>query len=84
MEKEVSWSDSKPEIGQNHPFKPFYMKKTPMYDRYIALDWANNMAIAKMTGKSPKVKIAENFSLFLIKAYVSFWLDDSSFLKGKV
>ena len=34
-----------------------------MYDHYIALDWAkNNMAIARMTGKSPKVKVVESSS----------------------
>ena len=34
-----------------------------MYDHYIALDWAkNNMAIARMTEKSSKVKVVETSS----------------------
>lgn len=34
-----------------------------MYDHYIALDWAKkNMALARMTGKSDKVKVMEETS----------------------
>ena len=32
-----------------------------MYDHYIAIDWAkNNMAIARMTEKSDKIKVIES------------------------
>ena len=49
-----------------------------MYDHYIALDWAkNNMALARMTGKSDKVKVMEEPSnLSCVKEYLKS-------LKGK-
>ena len=37
-----------------------------MYDHYIALDWAkSNMALARMTGKSDKVKVMEEQSILI-------------------
>ena len=49
-----------------------------MYDHYIALDWAkSNMALARMTGKSDKVKVMEEPSnLSNVKEYLKS-------LKGK-
>ena len=49
-----------------------------MYDHYIALDWAkSNMALARMTGKSDKVKVMEETSnLSYVKEYLKS-------LKGK-
>ena len=43
-----------------------------MYDHYIALDWAkNNMALARMTGKSDKVRVMEESSnLSYVKEYL--------------
>ena len=49
-----------------------------MYEHYIALDWAkSNMALARMTGKSDKVKVMEEPSnLSNVKEYLKS-------LKGK-
>ena len=43
-----------------------------MYDHYIALDWAkSNMVLARMTGKSNKVKVMESLSdLSNVKEYL--------------
>ena len=43
-----------------------------MYDHYVALDWAkNNMALARMTRESDKVKVMEEPSnLSYVKEYL--------------
>ncbi|MCZ0933539.1 MAG: hypothetical protein OXJ52_10395 [Oligoflexia bacterium] len=43
-----------------------------MYDHYIALDWAkSNMALARMTGKSNKMRVMEvSSNLSYVKEYL--------------